>query len=293
MRKSTLLCVLLCLCLLLASGCGKSQSAADPTTASSDPEADTAAVTDTQTVPDETQTEPDETVSETHAAEDVTEPDSETTTEAEAFDPHNGLTSTDVEEVLAYYQWAAAFNDKNQYAKTLALISMDAGNEKLNKYMEMFASIAKKAVAKNSVSEQPLPGKYKMIRPSDWASAEAVTDGTYTTITVKTSPQTDGAYGKEFEGPVGRTMTVLNGVAVAIDEMPGVSADFENGEIQLEYQNPTMQVKIDNRTGLFVPGSCTWHYRVHAQVGKLDTKVLAFNIHLENAEGLIDYTMSY
>ena len=36
------------------------------------------------------------------------------------------------------------------------------------------------------------------------------------------------ADGKEFEGPVGRTMTVLNGVAVAIDEMPGVSADFEN-----------------------------------------------------------------
>ena len=98
--------------------------------------------------------------------------------EAEAFDPHNGLNSTDGEEVLAYYQWAAAFNDKNQYAKTLALISMDSGNEKLNKYMEMFEPIAKKAVAKNSVSEQALPGKYKTIRPSDWSSAKAVTDGT-------------------------------------------------------------------------------------------------------------------
>ena len=88
-------------------------------------------------------------------------------------------------------------------------------------------------------------------------------------------------------------MTVLNGVAVAIDELPGVSADFENGEVQLEYRNPTMQVKIDNRTGLFVPGSCTWSYRVCARMVKLDAKILAFNLHLENAEGLVDYTMSY
>lgn len=288
MSKRSLICVLLCLCLLTAAGCGKSPTA--------DPAADAVTGTDAGTTvaesaADETQTE--QTAADAAPSEVVSEADSETTTEAEAFDPHDGLNSTDVAEVLAFYQWAAAFNDKKQYSKTLDLISIDAGSEKLNDRIDVFEPIAKKAVAKNSVTDQPLPGKYKTIRPADWQSAEAVSDGKYTTITVKVSPQTDGAFGKEFEGPVGRTMTVLNGIAVAIDELPGVSADFENGDVRLEYQNPTMQVRIDNSTGLFVPGSCTWHYRVHPVLASLDAKVLVFSFRLEHAEGYIDYTMSY
>ena len=106
-------------------------------------------------------------------------------------------------------------------------------------------------------------------------------------------PQTDDAYGKEFEGPVGRSMTVLNGMAAAIDEMPGVSADFGNGQVEVQYQNPTIRVRIDNRTGAFVPGTCTWSYRVHPVLTSLDAKVLAFKVHLQGANGYIDYTMSY
>ena len=157
----------------------------------------------------------------------------------------------------------------------------------------MFEPIAKKAIAKNSTTNEPLPGKYKTIRPEDWQSASATTDGKTTTIRVQVAPQTDGPNGREFEGPVGRSMTVLNGVQTAVDEMPGVSADFANGQVSVEYMNPTITVKVDNRTGKFVPGSCKWTYRVHPRLTMLDTKMLGFSIHLRNADGYVDYTMTY
>ena len=280
MKTKQILCVMLCVALLTASGCG----AASP--APQTPEA-SMTVAETETAPTTSSAE------NTDVSWIERETESASVSETNDFDPHDGLNSTDVAEVLAFYQWAASKNDKPQYTKTLELISMDAGSEKINKRIDVFEPIAKKAVAKNSITDDVLPGKYTAIRPSDWQSAQAVSDGTYTTITAHVVPQTDGAYGKEFEGPVGRSMTVLNGVAVAIDEMPGVSADFENGEVRIEYLNPTIRVKIDNRTGAFVPNACTWRYRVHPTLVSLDAKVLVFNVHLQGANGYIDYTMSY
>ena len=280
MNTKRMICALLCAALLTASGCGKAQTpSAD---GMSEPQTETAVQIPTETAAESTETS----VPATETAE-------ESTTEADAFDPHDGLNSTDVAEVLAFYQWAASYNDKSQYTKTLRLISIDGGSEKINKRLDIFEPIAKKAVEKNSITGDVLPGKYAAIKVSDWQSASAVSDGEYTTLTIQVAPQTDGAFGKEFDGPVGRSMTVLNGIAVAIDEMPGVSADFENGDVAIEYLHPTIKVKVDNRTGLFVPGTCSWSYRVHPVLYSLDAKVLAFTVHLQNASGYIDYTMSY
>ena len=286
MNIKRILCASLCVVLLSATACGKAETPDVQTLAETSAETTAAAVTLTG------QTEETETTDAAAAQTDAPD-ETETETGTEAFDPHNGLNSTDVQEVLEFYQWAASFNDKPQYTKTLTLISIDGGSEKLNKSLNVFEPIARKAVAKNSITGDKMPGQYKNIRVSDWQSATAVSDGKYTTITVHVVPQTDTAYGKEYEGSVGRSMTVLDGMAVAIDEMPGVSADFATGDVKMEYLNPTVKVKVDNRTGLFVPGTCSWSYRVHPMLTSLDAKVLAFNIHLENAEGYVDYKMSY
>ena len=217
----------------------------------------------------------------------------EESTQTPEITPEAGLNSTDVEEVLAFYKLAAAKNDTRKYTKTLNLISLNGGEGKVGSYVHVFEPIAKKAVAKYTVTDDPLPGKYATIRPEDWKSASAVSDGKTTTIRVQVVPQTDGAKGKAFEGPVGRSMTVLDGVDQAVNEMAGVSADFDNGRMRIEYQNPTITVKVDNRTGAFIPGSCKWYYRVDTVLESLDAKVLAFNVHLQNASGVIDYTVSY
>ena len=281
-KRKQAFCVLLCAALLTACACGRADAPRETETAVLQTEQTTAASTT------EAQAEAD--TAEASESQVETQTQAEETTEA---DPTTGLNSTDVAEVLSFYQWAAAKNDKPQYTKTLSLVSIDGGEGKVASHVDIFEPIAKKAIAKNSVTGDVLPGRYANIRPSDWQSAEAVSDGTYTTLTVHVVPQTDDAYGKEFEGPVGRSMTVLNGMAAAIDEMPGVSADFGNGQVEVQYQNPTIRVRIDNRTGAFVPGTCTWSYRVHPVLTSLDAKVLAFKVHLQGANGYIDYTMSY
>ena len=293
MKKMKRTIALLCAALLLTgSACGKIPS---QTTAPETDAADTT-VSQTQTPLPEAGT----TVPETEPAAGLpTEPATEiseteeASTETAEITLEAGLNSTDVEEVLAFYKLAAAKNDVKQYTKTLDLVSLDGGEGKVAKYVNVFEPIARKAVAKNTVTGDPLPGKYASIRPEDWKSASAVSDGTTTTIRVQVMPQTDGANGKAFEGPVGRSMTVLDGVDQAVNEMTGVSADFENGEVRIDYQNPTITVKVDNRTGKFVPGTCKWTYRVNAAMLSLDCKVLAWSVHLQNASGVIDYTIRY
>ena len=294
MKYSKQILALLCAALLLAgAACGKTE----PQTTVPDSTAPQTQQTVTEeaetTVPElETYTE-EPSVTQTEPAvteEAVTE---EETTEKAPITLEAGLNSTNVADVLEFYQLAAAKNDAKQYTKTLDLLSLDGGEGKVASYVNVFEPIAKKAVSKNTVKDDPLPGQYARIRPEDWQSASAVSDGKTTTIKVQVVPQTDGAKGQAFEGPVGRSMTVLDGVDQAVNEMPGVSADFDNGEVRIEYLNPTISVQIENSTGKFVPGTCKWTYRVCATLVSLDTKVLAFNVHLQNAKGEIDYTISY
>ena len=277
---------LLCAVLLLFAACGKTEQPQTTAPAQTEAAATTEPAPET-TAAQQTDDEPT-TASETELS--LTE---EASTEKAEITLEAGLNSTDVEEVLTFYKLACAKNDVKQYAKTLDLLSLDGGEGKVASYVGVFEPIAKKAVAKNTVTDDPLPGRYAAIRPEDWKTASAVSDGTYTTIRVQVAPQTDGAKGKAFEGPVGRSMTVLDGVDQAVNEMPGVSADFDSGRVEIAYRNPTLSVKVDNRTGKFVPGTCKWTYRVETMLYSLDAKVLAFNVHLQNASGVIDYTISY
>lgn len=275
MSKHKILCALLCGVLLMTSvACGKTTNE-EPTTT------ETTVVTTTEPQ----QTEPVE------LAEATTE--AETEAEAVEITLENGLNSTKIEDVLAFYQLAAAKNADKKYHKKMALVNIDGGEGWVGNAVSYFEPIAQKAIAKNSIDDEPMPGDYKNIRPTDWQSAKAVSDGTYTTITVQMVPQTDGAYGKLLEGTVGRTMSVLDGIKTAVDELPGVSVDFEKGKISLSYVNPTMVVKIDNRTGEFVPDSCKWSYRVSVDIPSLDAKILGFSVHLKNANGNVDYSVSY
>lgn len=281
MQKVKILCaVLCCAAVLTASACGKTE----PNT-----------TTEPQTTVPATEAFA-QTTHEEVSAESVTAAEStggEESTQAREITLKDGLNSTDVEEVLAFYKLAAAKNDTNKYTKKLTLVSIDGGEGGVGSLVSSFEPIAQKAVENNSVTNDPLPGDYKNIRPTDWQSVTAVSDGTYTTITVKVVPQTDGANGKLLEGTVGRSMSVLDGISTAVDEMPGVSADFENGKVELEYLNPTIRVKIDNRTGEFVKGGCQWSYRVHPTLYVLDAKVLIVNVHLKNATGYVDYVVTY
>lgn len=204
-----------------------------------------------------------------------------------------GLTSTNKEEVLEYYKLVAKKNSGLLFTKTLTLVSMDGGKNMPQKMIDIFLPIAQKALDKNTVTDEPYPGMPDKIKASDWQEAKAVNDGTYTTVYIKVVPQTDGYNGKKFEGSAGRTMSVLDGLDEALAEMTVISVDFSNTKMTIKYIDPTVKFKVKNSTGEFVKGSCEWKYVTNPNIETMDAKFLAFNIHIEDAGGIINYSVKY
>ena len=206
-----------------------------------------------------------------------------------------GLSSNNKEEVLEYYKLVSKKNEKLLFQKTLTLVSIDQGKT-LNisdKWMERFTSVAKKALAKNTVDNEPYPGKYENIRPSDWQSATAVNDGTYTTLNIKVVPQTDSYDGKIFEGTCGRSMSVLDGIDRALQDMAAFKVDFANTNMKIYYQNPVIKLKVKNATGELVKGGCEWSYRTVVDIQTMDSSFIGISISLKEAGGVVDYSVKY
>lgn len=204
-----------------------------------------------------------------------------------------GLSSTNKEEILEYYKLVSKKNSKLLFTKTLTLISMDGGKNISQKMIDIFTPIAQKALAKNTITDEPYPGRPDKIKASDWQAAKAVNDGTYTTVYIKVVPQTDSYNGSEFEGTCGRTMGVLDGIDRALQEMNMISVDFSNTKMTIQYQNPIVKLKVKNATGELVKGGCEWSYRTYPYIESMNAKFLAINIHLEGAGGYIDYSVKY
>lgn len=205
----------------------------------------------------------------------------------------SGLQSTNKSEVLKYYKLVAKVNEKNTCKTQMKLVELTGGSGFVGSVISSVKPIAESALAKNSNEWQGIAGDPQKIKESDWKSATAVNDGTYTTLNIKVVSQTDGPNGKTHEGSVGRSMSVLDGVQAAINEMNGVSADFENGKVSLVYDNAYIKVKIKNSTGEFVKGACEWHYRVNVNLDDLSVKVIGIPAHLKGAKGIVDYTVTY
>lgn len=205
----------------------------------------------------------------------------------------SGLQSTNKAEVLKYYQLIAKVNEKNTCKTQMQLIDLKGGSGFVGTVISTFKPIAESALKNNSNEWQGIAGDPQKIKVSDWSAATASNDGTYTTLNIKVVSQTDGPNGKTHEGSVGRSMSVLDGVQAAINEMSGVSADFDNGKVSLVYDNAYIKVKVKNSTGAFVKGSCEWHYRVNVNLDDLSVKVLGIPAHLKGAKGIVDYTVTY
>ncbi len=207
----------------------------------------------------------------------------------------SGLNSTDKEEVLKYYQLVMEKNEKDGlgHSQTLTLKKLDGGSGGVGKFISWFEPVAKEALADNSTSYEGLPGVHGEIKASDFASAKAVNDGRYTTVTINLIEQTDGAYGKTSEGTVGRTIGVLDGIAVAVAAINGLKVDFDTGEVYLHYKNPKVVIKVDNKTGALVKGACSWGYQVHVDIKKLDVSMMGISLTLKGAVGIVDMVSSY
>lgn len=213
--------------------------------------------------------------------------------EAKKISLIGGLSSNKKEEVLEYYKLVSKKNEKLLFTKTLTFVDMRGGKNMPQRMIDIFLPIAQKALDKNTVTDEPYPGKPEKILPSDWQAAKAVNDGTYTTLYIKVQPQTDGYNGKKYEGSCGRSMCVLDGIDQALAEMNAVSVDFSQTKMVVNYVNPTIKLKVKNSTGELVKGGCEWSYRTNPEIDYMEAKFLTFKIHIEAAGGNVDYSVKY
>ncbi len=237
-----------------------------------------------------------ESVGDNQATEDVAQPDSDKSVLTDKkITVTSGLDSTDKAEVLEYYRMVMDKNEKDGlgHNQALTLEKLDGGSGPVGKFISWFEGVAKKALADNSMSHEGLPGVHDKIRVTDFASAKAVNDGRYTTVTINLVEQTDGAYGKLNEGTVGRSVGVLDGIAVAVAAIKGLEVDFDTGEVYLRYKNPQIVIKVDNKTGSLVKGACSWKYKVHVDIKKLDVSMMGISLTLNGAYGVVDMVCSY
>ncbi len=204
-----------------------------------------------------------------------------------------GLTSSDKEDVLEYYKLVSRKNADLLFTKTLSLVSINGGKNISQKMIDIFTKVARKALARNTVNDEPYPGKPDKIKASDWREAKAVNDGTYTTLYIKVVEQTDGYNGSEYEGTAGRSLRVLDGIDRALKEMNMVSVDFSKTRMTVKYLEPTIKIKVRNSTGELVKDSCEWKYTTDVYIETMESKFLAFNFHLEDAGGTVNYSVTY
>lgn len=218
-----------------------------------------------------------------------------TGTQEKVITATSGLSSSNKEEVLKYYQLIAAKNEKKIYTTKMSLKDLNGGSGAVGSFISFLKPVGEKALANNSSESEGIPGKPEDIKISDWKRAKAVNDGTYTTIVVQVVDQTDGANGKVNEGTVGRSISVLDGVQTALDEMGGVlSADFANAkDFRIVYKDAYFKIKVKNSTGEFVKGSCEWHHSVNVFMDGLTAKASIFSVTLNGASVVIDYKVTY
>ena len=227
------------------------------------------------------------------AAAGTTAAAGESTTAAESTTaPSAGLNSTNAEEVVAYYNAAVKkTNDSKKAPKGHSTMKLDGeitGDGAIGAILKVLSPAAEKALAKNSVETDYIPGK-GMLKASDVTKAQASSKNGVTTIVIQLKDQTDGPDGDSKNGgPVARGIDTLGSIESALKEL---GAEITEGRetVKLTYTNAYIKCTIDESTGMVTGG--TWHYLVKVFVGDAKAK-LGISANLKNLKAAVDYTVS-
>ena len=211
---------------------------------------------------------------------------SEATTAAES----KGLNSTDIAEVVAYYNAAVIKTNKEGAPKghsTMKLKGEITGDGAIGAILSVLSPAAEKALEKNSVETDYIPGK-GLLKPEDVTRAQAVSKNGVTTVTIALKSQTDGSDADSKAGPVGRGIGTLGSIDSALKEL---GAELTSGRetVKLTYDDAYIKCTINENTGKITGG--TWHYVVNIFVGDAKAK-LGISANLKNLKAAVDYTVA-
>lgn len=198
-----------------------------------------------------------------------------TTAAATSNDPSKWTT----QQIIDYYKKAASIS-KGKTAQTMTITELPG-------ILSPLKGMINGALKSNSTPFSGITGGYANLTPSDLKSASAKKSGNYIIINMIPKTQVDDAYGKATEGTTGHLISVLDGVAMAVDAL-GVSAEYPDGSVKLTYKNGyAKDIKINTKTGVIESGS--WGYDIDIL---LNGCKLSF-ITLKNVSGTVLYRLKY
>ena len=293
------LAIVLALTSILAfSSCGKNEETApEAETTAFVTEAEATTVEETETVEESSESEESSEAEETEEtsaeAEETTAAEAEATTAQETTveettEATKGLNSTNIEEVVAYYN-AAHANTKNapKGHQTMKLDGDITGDGAIGALLKVLSPIAKSALERNSTDTDYVPG-HPPIKASDVKSAKATSNNGVTTIDIQLKDQTDGPSASDKDGPVGRGVGTLGNIEKAVDELGG-SIESGRDTAKLTYNNAYIKATIDENTNTVTGG--TWHHLVNVHIGDANVKLKGLPFHLQNIKAKVDYTV--
>ena len=293
------LAIVLALTSILAfSSCGKNEeTATEAETTAFVTEAEATTVEETETVEESSESEESSEAEETEEtsaeAEETTAAEAEATTAEETTveettEATKGLNSTNIEEVVAYYN-AAHANTKNapKGHQTMKLDGEITGDGAIGALLKVLSPIAKSALERNSTDTDYVPG-HPPIKASDVKSAKATSNNGVTTIDIQLKDQTDGPSASDKDGPVGRGVGTLGNIEKAVDELGG-SIESGRDTAKLTYNNAYIKATIDENTNTVTGG--TWHHLVNVHIGDANVKLKGLPFHLQNIKAKVDYTV--
>lgn len=234
----------------------------------------------------------------TAAAADATTAAGATTAAATTAAPTTaasaGLNSTDAAEVVKYYNAALAKSKQTKCHQTMKLVDGSLGGDgAVGAIVSALEGPAKSALERNSKDRDDLPGqpnKYPLTA-ADVKSAKATSANGVTTIEIYLKDQVDGPNGDgDNGGPVARGVGTLGSIDNALSEL-GASISEGRETVKLTYNNASIKVKIDEKSGKITSG--TWHQDTNILIGNAKAKISILSATLKNFHGkvLFDVTL--
>lgn len=277
-----ILAILMALALVLSfAACGAKE---EPEVTEAPTEATEATETEATEAPTEATEAP------TEATEATTETTTETTTEAPKDE--KGLNSTDIKEVVEYYNAAVLKtnegNPKLGGQQSMTLDGDITGDGFLGAVLKVAMPIIEKTLKNSSGTQDNIPGKGKL-KPEDVSSASATSKDGVTTINIKLKNQTDGPNADgENGGPVARGIGTLGSIEVALDAL-GATISEGKENISLTYNDSFINCKVNEDSGKISGGE--WHYKVNVLITSAKIK-LGVDINAKNLKAVIDWDIN-
>lgn len=210
----------------------------------------------------------------------------ETTTEKKLSTVSKNPADWSMEQVVAYYKKACENSSHVTSRQTMVMRkdSLKAAGG-LGKFLSLAEGIIRGVMRLNAIDVPGITGGHWDLTVSDCKTAKAYKSGNYTVVEMTMKDQTDGVYGKTFEGTVGHAISVVNGVAEVAEQFSQFDVRYKEADIKIHYTDAVVKVKI-NEKGVIERG--TWKYVCTPVINDLYIE----GLEVDDAGAVIDYEVT-